>query len=66
MSWHYQIRKREDKGLVWYDIVEVYADPIGWSRDSQAPTVEMPKELIRTIEMMLGDAKKYPVLEGAE
>lgn len=66
MSWHYQIRKREDKGQVWYDIVEVYTDPMGWSRDSQAPTGETPEELMRTIEMMLADAKKYPVLEDAK
>lgn len=66
MNWHYQIRKREDKGQVWYDIVEVYPGPIGWSCDSQAPTGETQEELIRTIEMMLADAKKYPVLEDAE
>jgi len=62
MGWHYQIRQREDKGQVWYDIVEVYENPTGWTRDSIAPSGETPEELMMCLEMMLKDGKKYPVL----
>jgi hypothetical protein len=62
MSWHYQVRRREDKGDVYFDIVEIYTDPPGWTRDSIAPIGDSPEELMRVLEMMLADAKKYPVL----
>jgi hypothetical protein len=63
VTWHYQIRKCGDKGLIWYDIIEVYTGPNGGECDSQAPTGETPEALVATLHMMLDDAKKYPVLE---
>lgn len=66
MTWHYQIRRREDKGQVWYDIVECYKNPTGWTQDSIAPAGETPEGVIETLEMMLSDTKKYPVLDEAK
>ncbi len=64
MSWHYQIRKRVDQGEEWFDIVEVYGPAhLGWSEDSARPEGGTREEVIKTLEMMLDDAKKYPVLE---
>lgn len=62
MSWHYRIRKRTDKGQVWYDIVEYYTNPSGWTRDSMAPGGETQDVVIECLEMMLIDAKKYDIL----
>lgn len=59
MSWHYRIRKRTDKGQDWYDIVEYYTYPRGWTKESRAPGGETRAELISELEMMLADAKKY-------
>jgi len=63
MSWHYQIRKQENKGKIWYDIVEYYENPKGWTVDGMAPCGETPEGVIECLEMMLADAKKYPVLQ---
>jgi hypothetical protein len=66
MTWHYQIRKQEDKGYVWYDIVECYENPRGWTKHSMAPSGVSPEGVIECLEMMLADAKKYPVLEDVQ
>jgi len=68
MSWHYRIRRREapDKKEYIYDIVEYYKNPKGWTKDGMAPYGESKKELIHVLEMMLADAKKYPVLYDKE
>ena len=66
MSWHYQIRKRGDKGEEWFDIVECYDTPKGWTKDGMAPAGETAEGVIETLEMMLADAKQYPVLEDKE
>lgn len=62
MSGHYQVRKRTLKGEIFFDLVEVYDNPTGWTVDAM-PCGESYEEVIRCLEMMLADAKKYPVLE---
>lgn len=65
MSWHYRIRKRTINGKPWYDIVECYCNPIygpkgnGWTEDGMTPGGETRAILIRELETMLADAKKY-------
>lgn len=66
MSWHYCIRKRTDKGQDWYDIVEYYDNPEGWTKDSISPSGETPGEVIKCLEMMVADAKKYDILTEKE
>ncbi len=63
MSWHYQIRHCTIDGADWYDIVEAYNDSTSWTQDGMAPGGEMATGVIETLERMLADAKKYPVLE---
>ena len=48
-------------GKAWFDIVEMYDKPTGWTEDSMAPGGETKNDLITDLEMMLHDAKKYPV-----
>jgi hypothetical protein len=63
MTWHYQVRKQENgDGDPWFDIVEVYTDPVGWTDDGVVPEDESYDGVIETLENMLADAKKYPVL----
>lgn len=67
MTWHYQIRKRIDKGEVLYDIVEVYEgiepnEKRTWTQDSMAPISETRRGMIHVLEMMLRDAKRWPTL----
>ena len=62
MSWHYRIRKRKIQGEWVFDIVEMYEKPKGWTKDGMRPVGESKKEIIHVLEMMLADAKKYPVL----
>jgi hypothetical protein len=68
MTWHYQIRNLRDTGAVYYDIVDVFEGdgeaPL--MTVSIAPIANTPEELITVLEMMLTDAKKYPVLHGQE
>lgn len=65
MSWHYQIRKQITAGHTWFDIVEVYDNPRGWTENSIVPAGESPEGVIEALEHMLADAKKYPVLEDS-
>lgn len=62
MSWHYQVRKYTSGKETWYDIVEVYTSPRGWTRKGIKPMGESREEVIRCLEMMLYDAKKYKTL----
>lgn len=66
MAWHYRIRKRTDKGQDWYDIVEYYSRPAEWTKDGVSPGGETRKEVIRCLEMMLADAKRYKTLVEKE
>ena len=66
MSWHYQLRQRSDKGETWYDIVEAYENPTGWTRDGVSPAADSPEGVIETLEHMLNDAQAYPVLIDKE
>jgi hypothetical protein len=61
MTWHYQVRQREDTGTIYFDIAEVYTDPDGSTINSIAPIGDTKDELILVLEMVLRDAKKYPV-----
>lgn len=67
MSWHYRMRKRDfGDGVVWYEMAEFYPDLGVWSSEGESPLGDTPEELIKTLERMLADAKKYPVLEDTE
>ena len=61
MSWHYQIVDKDG----WYSIREVYSD-IGddkgeaWTEDAVAPTGTSREDVIKELEMMLEDAKRWP------
>jgi hypothetical protein len=80
MTWNYRIVKwdKTPEGQEFaeyaepvYAIHEVYYNEAGepWSRTlyQDGPTAESPEELIKTLEMMLHDARKHPVMiEPAE
>lgn len=59
MSWHYQIRSQPSGNVTVYDIVEVYTKPFGYTMTGVAPVAESRGGLIKTLELMLRDAKKY-------
>lgn len=64
--WHYQIRKRtgtDYHGERWttYDIVENYGKH-GHTMEGMRPFGSTKEELIKTLEMMLADAKHYRTL----
>jgi hypothetical protein len=40
----------------------MYEKPKGWTKDGMRPVGESKKEIIHVLEMMLADAKKYPIL----
>lgn len=61
--WHYNIRKPEVGGMVFYGIVKKYRDPAVWTVSSVTPLGKTKQELMRTLERMLRDAKKYPVID---
>ena len=63
MRWHYQIRQRDIDGALFFDIVEMFDGPIGWTEDSMAPSGDTPGELLADLERMLADAKRYPIFE---
>ena len=58
MSWHYQARRRTDKGQHWYDIVEVY-QRAGATIDGVKPGGETKAELVAELERMLADVQRY-------
>lgn len=66
MSWHYRVRRRKFLDKWVYDIVEVYTNPKGWTDNSMAPRGDTRRGLIKDLERMLEDAKKYPTLTDRE
>lgn len=68
MSWHYRIRKRIIQGEPWYDIVEyvTFSKKSGWTKESMAPGAETKKGVIRMLEIMLQDARKYKAFTDKE
>lgn len=66
MSWHYQLRKRSNKGGDFYDIVEVFDDPTGWTKDSIVPISDTPEEMVETLQCMIEDILIYPTLVDKE
>lgn len=68
MSWHYRVRKRILNGEPWYDIVEyiIHGKSRGWTQNGMTPGGESRKIVIKCLEMMLKDAKKYKTLVDKE
>ena len=66
MSWHYQARKRFDGVSYWYDIVEMYEDPRGWTVNAIAPMSESVDELLIVLQQMMNDVREYPVLDESQ
>jgi hypothetical protein len=75
MSWNYRIVKwdKTPDGAEFAEYAEpVYAihevfyneagEPWGRTQYQDGPTAESPEELIKTLEMMLHDARKHPVM----
>lgn len=62
MSWHYQIRQRTDRGKTWYDIVEVYESPRGWTYDGIAHTSDTLEGMMRALQNMNDDIRTYKFL----
>ena len=65
MSWHYQARRRTDKGQCWYEVIEVYHGA-GQSADSVKPGGETKAELVADLEWMLADVKRYRTIVEKE
>ena len=67
MSWHYQMRRRTMlDGSLFYDIVEVFTDPIGWTVDGVGAAGDSPLEVIEDLRRMLDDTGRYPTLEDPD
>jgi len=67
MSWHYQIRQRTmPDGSLFYDIVEVFTDPMGWTVDGVGAAGDSPLEVIADLRRMLADTERYPILEDPD
>lgn len=63
MSWHYQIRKRTITGEAFYDIVEMFDTPPGWTEERVGPHGDTKDELLEDLARMVRDAEHYPVFE---
>jgi len=68
MTWHYQITKRIESDEAVFAIREVYMDvPVAgarlWTENAITPMGDSRAEIITCLEMMLADAKRYPVLD---
>ena len=62
MYWHYQTFKVVvKKGKPYYCVKEVYhgKEGVGWTEDAILPYGMSKDELIKCLEMMLKDVKKY-------
>jgi len=65
--WHYSICKRKNSdGSFRYVIVEDFGNEYGHTVDDISPYGETKEELISTLEIMLEDAKNYPIIEESE
>jgi len=66
MSWHYCIGKETVGGEPFYHVVVAFTDseavPNGWGH-ANLLYEEAPDDLIATLEMMLRDCKRHPVLD---
>lgn len=67
MTWHYQVTKRKlPDGTYWFEIREAYREGnefIGWTENPITPDGESLEEVIKVLNMMLEDAKRFEVLE---
>lgn len=66
MSWHYQIRQRMFKGEPFFDVVEIFDNPTGWTVDGVAAAGDTKDGVIACLERMIADCQKYPVLMDEE
>ena len=67
MSWHYRARKRVlETGEAWFDMVEYYEQPTGWTKDGMTPGGSTYEELVIELQHMLHDAQSYEVLIDTE
>jgi len=58
-------------GSLFYDIVEVFTDPIyerqvGWTVDGVGAAGDSPLEVIADLRRMLADTERYPTLEDPD
>ena len=63
MSWHYQVRKRVINGDAFFDMIEMFDGPMGWTKDSIAPCGDTKEELLADLRRMLADAETHPIFE---
>jgi hypothetical protein len=71
MGWNYRIMRHADENGDWYGLHEAfYTDgkPEGWTKDSVIGEFESVEDLVKSLEMMLNDAKRFQddVLEYTE
>ena len=66
MTWRYGIGKKTDHDEVYFHVIEVYCDeehkPWGWMH-AKPDYAESQAEALGTLQMMLNDCGKYPVLD---
>jgi len=53
-------------GSLFYDIVEVFTDPIGWTVDGVGAVGDSPLEVVADLRKMLDDTGRYPILEDPD
>lgn len=64
MSWHYQLRHRVmPNGEHYYDVVEAFTDPTGWTEDGMGASGETPAEVATDLHRMLKDIASHGILE---
>lgn len=73
MTWHYvAVRKTSVTGEPYYHIEEVYREEDGrisgytMSQEGMAPIGATQVELISTLQMMIADAEKWPVMQEVD
>ena len=59
--WHYRAFKVINKHGSYYCVKEFFkfSSQLFWTKDSIAPVAETKQDLIKVLEMMLADVKKY-------
>jgi len=62
MSWHYRARKRVLQGEEFFDVVEFYESPEGWTCEGVGPSGDTLSELVQDVGRMYNDVQRYPVL----
>ena len=61
MGWHYAARRSTDAhGYVWWDVVESYSEPFGYTVEGMRPGGETREELVAELQRMLDDLRSFP------